>query len=623
MGFRHLDVPPQWEHYWTKYPEGHTILEALLSWVGQVDTLTDNINNWNTYLDDFVLTFDTDLRTTVQTTLDEMKADGSLASIMDDLYESVQTDLASKPNIEDVRQTTTISKIELDELSQTVKDAMTGGSVAVVGLNSVGETNLTTGSVTPYKTSFHKLTSRNLIDNRTLKANGFYSPSHGGWSTNTTYKASAAVPVEGGEMVKGNYVSLAVYDVNMASLSGATNTNGTTTLPTGAKFVRFNFNTSNEHPTVFKVTHNGTNQPQPYYEDMGYKDENLSLTAKNISSDFIISERNTTFFKKSRTVNLFDKDKTIVGRYDKLGAYGNETGTRSSDLIPATDGERFRSNTAGHIAFFDANQNFIGGLDPTNYFDIPMGQGIRYFRKAVLTGNEKTEMIVKGDTLPTSYVPYYVYTLDYDAQTNGIVGLSRLNGLKWNTLGDSVTEADWGKITKYDSLISSKYGLTLTNYGDGGTRIAREVGRSDSFVERYLGMRSDADIITVMGGLNDMTSGNPLGNFGDTDDLTFYGALDTLCRGLLDKYVGKSIGFITPTLSTNRTRETHTQYANAIKEVCAHYSIPVLDLTNEGMLNPTIPAVASGLFIDNTHPNDKGQEVIAKRVHSFLESLVY
>jgi hypothetical protein len=82
--FNHLNVPQYWRQYWDKYPEGYTILEALLNWVSQVDSMVDNVNTWNTYLDDFVKSFDKELQGTVQAIIDEMLADGSLADILDD-----------------------------------------------------------------------------------------------------------------------------------------------------------------------------------------------------------------------------------------------------------------------------------------------------------------------------------------------------------------------------------------------------------------------------------------------------------------------------------------------------------------------------------------------------------
>jgi hypothetical protein len=80
--FNHLNVPGQWQQYWTQYPEGYTIMEALINWTGQIDTMTDNVNNWNDYLDKFVLSFDKDLQGTVRSTVDIWKTDGTLDQLV-------------------------------------------------------------------------------------------------------------------------------------------------------------------------------------------------------------------------------------------------------------------------------------------------------------------------------------------------------------------------------------------------------------------------------------------------------------------------------------------------------------------------------------------------------------
>lgn len=82
--FNHLNVPETWQHYWSKYPEGYTILEALLNWVKQVDDMVDLINNWDTYLKEFVEQFDVKLRESVAAMLNEWLDDGTLARIINE-----------------------------------------------------------------------------------------------------------------------------------------------------------------------------------------------------------------------------------------------------------------------------------------------------------------------------------------------------------------------------------------------------------------------------------------------------------------------------------------------------------------------------------------------------------
>lgn len=88
--FHHLYVPDQWRHYWTKYPEGYTILEALLNWVRQVDNMVDNQNqlninveNMREELDEFLKQFDDNLADEVIKVLSEWQASGFLDIVID------------------------------------------------------------------------------------------------------------------------------------------------------------------------------------------------------------------------------------------------------------------------------------------------------------------------------------------------------------------------------------------------------------------------------------------------------------------------------------------------------------------------------------------------------------
>lgn len=106
MKFNHLNVPSHWEHYWTRYPEGYTILEALVSWVSQVDSMVDNVNTWNDYLDDFVSKFDKELQDNVVDILSDWQESGlldivineALQTQMDTLEQETQAKIVSFEN---------------------------------------------------------------------------------------------------------------------------------------------------------------------------------------------------------------------------------------------------------------------------------------------------------------------------------------------------------------------------------------------------------------------------------------------------------------------------------------------------------------------------------------------
>lgn len=94
--FKHLRFPETWEQYWTRYPQGYTIMEALIDWVSQVNEMADNINDWNAYLDEFVKTWDKNLRTQVVNLLREWQEDGTLEVIIDEALQTQMDELEAE-----------------------------------------------------------------------------------------------------------------------------------------------------------------------------------------------------------------------------------------------------------------------------------------------------------------------------------------------------------------------------------------------------------------------------------------------------------------------------------------------------------------------------------------------
>ena len=200
-------------------------------------------------------------------------------------------------------------------------------------------------------------------------------------------------------------------------------------------------------------------------------------------------------------------------------------------------------------------------------------------------------------------------------------------GKKWAVLGDSITAGDGlttNILTRYSTLVEKQCGIIAYNYGYSGSRIAVQGSAGDStydnaMVIRYANMIDDADYITVLGGINDANNQLPLGTLGDTDIATFYGALEVLITGLLTKYPGKAIGFIT--YPHYQGSERHRTYVDAIKEACARYAIPVLDLHSIGGMNTMTTEYSQMFYSDGLHPNELGQAVMARKICAFLGTL--
>lgn len=230
-------------------------------------------------------------------------------------------------------------------------------------------------------------------------------------------------------------------------------------------------------------------------------------------------------------------------------------------------------------------------------------------------------------------------------------------GLLYCALGDSITYGFIprnyvgypGQLDSYAKLAAQKLGMQFQNYGISGSSLAYISGRSP-MSRRYMNMPDSADVISVMGGTNDIRNSIQLGTMSDRTDDTYYGALHVILGGLYKKYLidqgvtlgkSKKIFICTPpkllASSGNVDGGTGTLvdmslWCDAIKEVAAYYSIPVLDFQNLSGINPHLNQIIHGTesgytawynpyITDGTHPTQEGAEMMADVLVGFLKTL--
>lgn len=237
------------------------------------------------------------------------------------------------------------------------------------------------------------------------------------------------------------------------------------------------------------------------------------------------------------------------------------------------------------------------------------------------------------------------------------------NGKTMACLGDSITYGYIprnapgypGQLKSWAVLAAERLGMTLENDGIVGSTLAydSDPGRYP-MCRRFSSMTDNADIITVMGGTNDIRLGTiSLGTMDDRTDATYYGALHIILGGLYKKYCidqgttdgkRKKIIAITPIKllgasggtdgGTGTLYPNFDQWAAAVKEVATYYSIPVLDFYNLSMINPHLNETLHGTepgytdwynpyITDGTHPTQEGQQMMADVFVGFLNSLNY
>lgn len=180
--------------------------------------------------------------------------------------------------------------------------------------------------------------------------------------------------------------------------------------------------------------------------------------------------------------------------------------------------------------------------------------------------------------------------------------VSPLRGKKINALGDSYFAGHTlGPSVTWVSKLAAKYNMTLNNYGINGNLMTGTGGIAD----RFSTMSNDADYILVDGGRNDYNAGVPIGTNTDNTINTFKGALNVLCQGLIDKYIGKAIIFIT----CWNVNDAMMAYSDAMLEICGRWGIKCIDASRDSGVYMRSTAFRTQYCItvdDVSHLNDIG-----------------
>lgn len=212
-----------------------------------------------------------------------------------------------------------------------------------------------------------------------------------------------------------------------------------------------------------------------------------------------------------------------------------------------------------------------------------------------------------------------------------------LSNKKIHFLGDSITEgagADSAE-NSFVGLFKAKYpNAEITNYGVGGTRIAKKKKQSENFWydfdfnARVAEMTKNAELVVIFGGTNDYGHGDAkMGKFGMQDEYTFYGATYSLFEKLLVKYPNAKFLVLTPLHrlgeeQSNAMGNILKDYVQAIKEVAEYFAFPVLDLYAVSGMNPAVANVQKLLMPDGLHPNNAGHKRLFELIDAYATNLL-
>lgn len=171
--------------------------------------------------------------------------------------------------------------------------------------------------------------------------------------------------------------------------------------------------------------------------------------------------------------------------------------------------------------------------------------------------------------------------------------------------GDSIAYGNDTAGVGYADMIAERNGMTVHSYAVGGHKLSQILAQLQSATEET------ADYVLIEGGYNDAnpsgltTMGSLSSGYTATlDTTTFYGTLETLLKTAQAKYPSAKIVYVI----VHRTKRTQwPDYAAAIKAACDKWSVPCVNLMEQGGLNSNIDAMLNA-YTDSVgvHPNEAG-----------------
>lgn len=479
---------------------------------------------------------------------------------------------------------------------------------------------------------------------------------------NTSYKSTDFIPVVAGDTYCTNIVfQTRTFYYNSAKTvvgSAVALTSGAPfTVPSGTGIAYIRLCTTN---TVYNQTVSPPTYP-PYIVHAaslsaagGYFPPNASTSTLDSQGDIdaitaiakAVPSKITAITET--TLNHINAATNSVGYLNSTGVLIANATYFCTDFIPVETGKTYTTNcvpvySATYTGYYNkygglislatlaATAGSVGASSPVTFTITDPNVAFIRISSAVDVPNK---MMTDGSTMPSTFQAYNAKKLAFPETITRDLDVYGLNGLKWACYGDSITSivaAATASTTVYHQQIAAKTGIIPIDYGIGGSRIARPTGITitDCMTDRIPDGDVTADIITLMGGVNDATSSlgvTPLGVMADRTTTTFYGALHVACLALLARFPSKGIGLITQT-PRRGYMSAQLPYVNAMIEVAQYYSIPCLDLNRSSGLYPDSVYYYTNYFYDTNpdayglHPNTIGHSVIARQILQFIMKL--
>lgn len=622
------------------FDDSMSYYETLCSLLDYLKTTTEVVNNnadLIAELESFVNNYfnDLDVQEEINNKLDSFVTDGTFATILNqELLQDINNRVlqnsvdigAINENLSNKVSSNQPNSVNMNMLTQEVRTALTGGSTAIVGNDTVGTENVKDKAITIYKLddllqtnfikeyvgidfSFNYQGYKNVIDGElNISTESFYSYADIPLTINTIYYFAGFNIFRIQGLVILDSEDNIIYSTPIADI----------TQRHEAVSTIFKANTSGLHAiinTITTITNAGGNYPSPIKLLP-------SLTKLNVlTQNFMNNPDLTPAPIKTITgyYTSFTHAETIENTVPYFVSYENA----SVDIYKLSKGIKYSVTSANRSSICGlqiTDEAFNTSYQSSNESTIP----IQYFTHEFTASNDGYALLtngtVSGDTI-TSTIRIV------DTNEN-----SRFSGKKWGIIGDSLSDPTINtSIKKYYSYIEDNLGLTIQNVaksGCGYKRIDPNNINGKNFVQQSLLIDNDADIITIFGSFNDNHEFSNMGTINDTTTDTLLGCVYTTFNNLITNNPNAKICVILPTpwpgynpfnITTNVTN-----YISGIKSIASKFSIPVLDLFTGSNMWPWNDNFKASYYLngDGVHPDSIGNERFAYQVENIIKSLI-
>ncbi len=299
------------------------------------------------------------------------------------------------------------------------------------------------------------------------------------------------------------------------------------------------------------------------------------------------------------------------------------------------------------IAFYNANHVFVSGITAQsgtsgNYVKAEGTSNIpatAQYMRVFMSKNTEAQVPKQNQ-----YVAYSAKNQIGDTVRTLVAEVgSPWAGKKWCAFGTSITDTGYinqetGEVTgKYVPFLKNLSGLNVTNRGiAGGTLGSNGIhGGSSNILNAILNSNDldNFDLITIEGFVNDFACAITIGDIGDTQNTTFYGALHqaiSYCLEhshaevvLITESTGKQYTLSGGTTADYRILHKNSldlyqqAYNDAMIRIGQYYGVHVIDAGGKSQINQYHPEY----IIDQIHHTTLGGEQYAKTIWEELKNI--